>query len=111
MAYRAAPALGASRRTAARLKLVDPHRPGDVLQLLLARVLEVCVELAAHLPVGVVGDADAAGLGDAFEPRGNIDAVAEDVAVLDDDVADMDADAEFDAPSCGTAALRSTMPC
>ena len=85
------------RRTAARLQLVDPHRPCDVLQLLFAHVLEVCVELAAHLPVGVVGYADAAGLSDTFEPRGNIDAVAEYVAVLDDDVADMDANAEFDA--------------
>ena len=33
----------------------------------------------------------------AFEPRRDIDAVAEDVAVLDDDVAEIDADAELDA--------------
>ena len=42
-------------------------------------------------------DADPAGLGERFEPRGDIDAVAEDVVVLDDDVAEVDADAEVDA--------------
>src|SRR5271165_21112 len=42
-------------------------------------------------------NADTARLGQAFEPGGNIDAVAKDVAVLDDDIADIDADAELDA--------------
>ena len=46
--------------------------------------------------MGVVGDADAAGVGDPLQPRGDIDAVAENIVVIDDDVADMDADAEFD---------------
>ena len=91
----------ALRRRASRRAVepdrVDPDRARDVLELLIAHVLERRVELAAHLPVGVVGDADAAGLGDAFEARGDVDAVAENVAVLDDDVADVDADAELDA--------------
>ena len=47
--------------------------------------------------MGVVGNADAAGVGDAFQPGRDIDAVAKNVVVVDDDVADMDADAEFDA--------------
>ena len=33
-----------------------------------------------------------------LQPRGNVHAVAVDVAVLDDDVAEIDADAEADAP-------------
>ena len=37
------------------------------------------------------------GCGDALEPRRHVDAVAEDVVALDDDVAEIDADAEFDA--------------
>jgi hypothetical protein len=37
------------------------------------------------------------GSGQRFEARGDVDAVAENVAVLDDDVALMDADAKFDA--------------
>ena len=55
------------------------------------------VELAAHLPIGIVGYADAAGLGDTFEPGGNVDAVAVNIAFFDDDVANMNADAELDA--------------
>jgi hypothetical protein len=37
-----------------------------------------------------------AGLGYALQPSSNVDAIAEDVVVVDDDVADMDADAELD---------------
>ena len=55
------------------------------------------LDLAADLPLRVVGNADAAGLGDAFQPGGDVDAVAENIVVIDDDVADVDADAEFDA--------------
>src|SRR5216683_591545 len=39
-------------------------------------------------------------LGQAFETGGDVDAVAEYVVVLDDDVADVDADAEVDAAFC-----------
>jgi hypothetical protein len=79
------------------LQLVDPNRPRDVLQLMFARVWEVCIEFAAHLSVSVVGDADAPRLGDAFETRSNIHNVPEYVTVLDDNVADVDANAQFDA--------------
>ena len=43
-------------------------------------------------------DADAAGLGERFQARRHVDAVAEDVVVLDDHVAQIDADAELDPP-------------
>ena len=76
---------------------VDPHRPRDVLELLLADVFEGEVELARGILLHPRRDADAAGLGQSFEPRRDIDAVAKDVAVLDDDVADIDADAKLDA--------------
>ena len=49
-----------------------------------------------HLPVGVLGETDRARLSDPLEPRGDIDAVAHQVAVgLLDHVAEMDADAAF----------------
>ena len=78
----------------------------------------VCAEIADrqieprfHLPIGVLGQTDRAGLGDALQSRGDIDAVAHQVAVaLLDDVAQMNADAEFDAALGGRPALRSTMP-
>ena len=66
------------------------------------------IEPRAHLPVGVLGKADSAGLGDPLQPRGNIDAVAHQIAVaLLDNVAEVNADAEFDAALRGTPALRS----
>ncbi len=77
---------------------VGAHRPCDVLDLLLAPVLECKVELVANLVAHDPADADATRLGQRFEAGGDVDAVAEDVAFIDDDVADIDADAELDAP-------------
>ena len=57
------------------------------------------IEPPLDLTIGVLGKTDRAGLGDAFEPRGDIDAVAHQIAVaLLDHVAEMNADAELDAP-------------
>jgi|SRR6516162_1913879 hypothetical protein len=39
-------------------------------------------------------------LGQRFEPGREVDAVAEDVAILDDDVTDIDAHAKFNAAPC-----------
>ena len=51
-----------------------------------------------HLPVGVLGQTNPAGLRHAFEPRGDVDAVAHEIAVaLLDHVANVDSDAKFDA--------------
>ena len=80
------------------------------LSSLLAEIVEGESDLAAAPACTRLRDADAARLGDAFQPRGDVDAVAEDVVALDDDVADIDADAEFDARSAAPAALRSAMP-
>ena len=50
------------------------------------------------MPVGLLGEADRTWFRDAFEPGGDIDAVAHEVAVaLLDDVADVNADAKLDA--------------
>ena len=92
-------------------RAIDLHRPLDVLELLLAEILEGDIELARASDRARRRDADAAGLGQRFKPRGDVDAVAIDVAVLDDDVAEIDADAKHDAPVVlGTPALRSAMP-
>jgi hypothetical protein len=77
------------------------HWPGDVLDLLLlAHVLEREGELVAYLVAHHGADADATGLRQGFESSGDADAVAEDVAPIDDDVAKIDVDAELDA-LCG----------
>src|SRR5207245_5866759 len=84
---------------------VDAHWPGDVLDLLLAQILKAEIELVAHLVAHDAADADAARLGQGFEPCRDIDAVAVDVALVDDDVAQIDADAELDAALLGDAVI------
>src|ERR1700678_1009727 len=87
------------RRGDADLERINPHRLGDILELGLAEIGDGEIEPRAHLAVGVFRQTDRTRLGDAFQPRGDIDAVAHQIAVgLLDDVAEMNADAEYDAP-------------
>ena len=106
---RAAP-LSASRPApppVLRVQLRVQPRPGDhegvdavrdVLDLALADVAERHRHLVRHRLVHRARDADAAGLGEALEPGRDVDAVAEEIAAALDDVADGDADAEFEPP-------------
>ena len=118
-------ASAAARRPALGVRLSKTHakdadRPADVLDALLAEILEVDVEPVADLIAHRRGDADAARLGQRLEPRRDVHAVAEDVVVLDDDVAEIDADAELDgcAPPghrrcgapCGAGSPRRMRP-
>src|SRR5208282_2603087 len=65
----------------------------------LAEVGDSEIEPPLDLPIGLLGQTDRPRLGDALEPRGDIDAVAHQVAVaLLDHVAEMDADAELNPP-------------
>src|SRR5262249_12373727 len=85
--------------------------------LLLAEIVKGDIEAVAHLLVRRCTEANPARLGQRFEPGGNVDAVAEDVVILDDDVAGIDAHAKFDASLCrffgvppGPRALHSARP-
>lgn len=71
-------------------------RTGDVLQRLLADILHGDLEFADQFLMHLGGDADAAGFGEAFEPRRNVDAIAEDVRAFADHVAEIDADPQHD---------------
>ena len=72
---------------------------GDVLERHCAEIADLEIEPLLDMAIGVFRQTDRAGLRDAFEPRRDIDAVAHQVAVaLLDHVADMNADAENDAP-------------
>jgi hypothetical protein len=51
---------------------IDPHRPGNVLQLLIAEVIEPCVDLVPHLAICVFGNTDAARFGDSFKTSSNV---------------------------------------
>ena len=71
---------------------------GDVLQILLAHIGDGELDFAPDLLIGCGREADAAGLRDAFQTRSDVDAVAEDVVTVGEDVTDIDADAELQPP-------------
>src|SRR6516165_10534419 len=74
------------------------HRPGDVLDSLLAAVVEGNVQPVLDLVAYHAADADFSGLGQGFKAGGDIDTVAIEVALVEDDVAEIDADAKLDTP-------------
>jgi hypothetical protein len=77
---------------------IDPDRLGDVLELGQAEIGYREIKPRLHLAIGVLGQTNCAGFGDALDAGGDIDAVAHEIAVgLLDHVAEMDADAKFDA--------------
>ena len=85
---------------------IDANRTRDVLQAVLTGIDEIDRHLALHLPPCVFGDRNAARFGDAFDPRHNVNAVAKDIA-LDDDIADVDPDAEAERINSESVAWRS----
>ena len=63
-----------------------------------AEIADREIEPPLDLTIGVLGQTDRPRLGDALKPRGDIDAVAHQIAVAFlDYVAEMDADPKFDA--------------
>ena len=77
---------------------------GNILQLGKAEIAHLEIEPPLHLPVGLLGETDRAGFGDAFQPRSDIHAVAHEIAVtLLDHVAEVDADPKLDALFWGNA--------
>jgi hypothetical protein len=72
------------------------HRLSYISKGLLSHIITGDLDLASNLPIGIIGHADPARFGDAFKAGSNIDAVAEDIIIIKNDVTDMNADAEFD---------------
>ena len=92
---------GAGRLPTRSRPRIDPHRPRDVLERLLAEIDEISVDLAAHVIVGGAGNQHPARLANPLEPRRDIDALAQNVVALDQHVAEIDADAVDDALGLG----------
>src|SRR5262249_11310149 len=88
------------RRRLARVeaKAIDANRSGNVLDGVLAGELAGEWQLAFDLIVGRARQTDAAALGQALKARRDIDAVAVESLALDDDVAEVDADAKAPPP-------------
>jgi hypothetical protein len=76
---------------------MNADRACDVLDGLLPHVFETKTELVAHLIMYHGGNHDPAGISEGFESRSNVDAVAENIVAIDDNVADIDTDSELDA--------------
>jgi len=73
---------------------MDPHRPRDVLDALLAHVLEGVREPVADMVANRARDADAARRRQPLQPRRDVDAVAINIAAIGDDVAEINPDAK-----------------
>ena len=85
----------ASPGRVAGFQRIDPDRLGDVFELLRAEVGDREIEPAFDLAVGVFRQTNPARVANTFEPRGDIDAVAHEVAVA---LLDHVADAKLDVP-------------
>jgi hypothetical protein len=93
---------------------IDAYWPGDVLDLLLAQILEDKGEPVANVIVNRIGDEHPAGIGERFDPGSDVDAVAIEVVALDDHVAEIDADAQLDtavSPDAGVALGHRLLHC
>src|ERR1700733_2586892 len=78
-----------------RLNPVHPNRLGDVLDLLLAEIVERYRQLIAHLIVNDSGDAYRTRLGQSFETSGDIDAITEQILAIHHPVANVHAYAKL----------------
>ena len=74
----------------------DSDRPVDILDGNVAGVLETDVDSIADAFVDDRGNANATGLGQRLEPRGNVDTVAVDVVALNDHITEIDSDPQYD---------------
>jgi hypothetical protein len=80
---------------------VDADRAVEVAQRAPAEELEAVIELALDLIERAARDQEAAGFGQRFQAGGDVDAVAQEVVAVDHDVAEVDADPEFDPVGTG----------
>ena len=85
------------RRRATRQPPPHFDRSVDVFDLPVAQVLEREIDAVANLVVDSAGYADAARLGQALQPRRQIDAIALNVIAVDHHIAEVDAEAEHDS--------------
>jgi hypothetical protein len=90
-------------RTVTRLRkpAIDVYWPVDVLDLMLAGVGEIGLDTVPQALVNDGRNADPSGLRHRFEPSGDIDPVAINIAAVNHDVAEVDADAKLNAPALG----------
>src|SRR5262249_15848254 len=84
---------------------IGPHWASDVLDLLLPEILEREAELVSHLVADDPADANAAGLRQRFQPRGDVHPIPKTAVSLTDHLAEIDAKAEAKPPLLGHLGL------
>ena len=77
---------------------VSANRLSDILDAVATERVVIEIELIPDLFVNSVGDANGARPGESLEAGGDVDAIAEDVAAVDDHVAEIDTDPELETP-------------
>ena len=80
----------------AGVPLPDLYRTVDVLDTYVAAIVETNVDPIPEALVDDRGGADPTRLGERLQARGNVDAIALDVVVLNNDIAKIDTDSEHD---------------
>jgi hypothetical protein len=78
-----------------------PHRLSNILEGLRSHIITGNLYLAPDLPIGVIRHADPARFGDSLKAGSNVDAIAEDVVVIENDITDVNADTKFDPLDLG----------
>jgi len=89
---------------------INPYWPRDVFDALVAHVLEGEREPLADMVADSTRDADTARLSQRLQTRRDIHSVAEDVVLLDEDIAEIDAYAEPDPALLGHVGLAVGHP-
>ncbi|HUL90270.1 MAG TPA: hypothetical protein VLU23_19070 [Pseudolabrys sp.] len=79
------------------MNAVNADWPGDVFDGLLSQIVEFETKFILDLIVHDTRNHNAAGLSQCFQPRRHIDAITKNVVTVDNDITDIDADAELDA--------------
>src|ERR1017187_2454016 len=78
---------------------MNAHWLCNIFELLLAHVADIELDLAFYLFVGLFGKAARAGAGHRVNAIDNVDSIAIDIALVGDDVTNVDADAKLDPAS------------
>ena len=76
---------------------VDPNGPGNIFESLFAHIIKREVEPPSGVFLNTGRNANTSGFRQTFKASGDVNAVTENVAVLDRDIADVDPNPEFDA--------------
>jgi hypothetical protein len=84
---------GRRRRHAGRTHCIDANGPRDILDLLLAAILERRLDLTVDFAMDFPGYQNTPGIAEGFQPGGHINPFTVDVAaLLHDDIAEVEAD-------------------